>query len=121
MIEEFNEYRRRMNERIMQDASLNVKRFWAVDERAYEPGALSAVVKELMGLCASLVLRCDDCVKYHLQRAVELDASDAQINETMEIALVVGGSVVIPHLRRAYEFRDACRNHKTFKTDGDAG
>lgn len=113
VVEEFDEYRAKMNARILEDASLNVKRFWAVDARAYEPGALGASVKELMGLCASLVLRCDDCVKYHVRQAVELGASDAEINEAMEIALVVGGSIVIPHMRRAYEFRDACRAVKS--------
>ena len=90
-------------------ASLNTKRFFRLDGAAYEPGALNAQTKELLGLVASMVLRCDDCIAYHVDRCVRLDTTDEQLFEAFDVALVVGGSIVIPHLRRAVEFLDECR------------
>jgi len=104
--EEFNAYRTRMNDRILSGESLVTKRFFSLDHQTYQEGALTLRTKELIGLSASLVLRCDDCVKYHIGQAVAAGASEAEIVETLEISLVVGGSIVIPHLRRAYEYLD---------------
>jgi AhpD family alkylhydroperoxidase len=95
--------RDRLNELTLRDTTLGVKRFFALDHQTYESGALDARTKELMGLVASLVLRCDDCVTYHVIRAHEEGATRAEIVESMNIALVVGGSIVIPHLRRAMD------------------
>ncbi len=97
----FREFRERMNSRIMDVGPLETKRFFALDTRAYDAGALDVPTKELLGLVASLVLRCDDCVTYHLIRCKEEGLSDDQLREAMHIGLVVGGSIVIPHLRRA--------------------
>jgi ribonuclease HI len=94
--------REKLNELVSKRANLLTKRFFALDNDAYEEGILPRKVKELMGLVASLVLRCDDCVTYHLARAKEMGATEEEIVEAMGIALVVGGSIVIPHLRRAY-------------------
>lgn len=100
---EFRLYRERMNERILENATLTTKRFFNLDTRCYEDGALSARTKEMLGLSASLVLRCDDCISYHLIRCVELGVSAEEILEVFDVGLVVGGSIVIPHLRRAHE------------------
>lgn len=108
-IEEFREFRERMNERILATDNLDIKRFFALDNRAYEPGALPARTKELLGLVASLVLRCDDCITYHIARSIEEGSSDAEIMETLAVGLVVGGSIVIPHLRRAVAALDEVR------------
>ena len=104
--EEFTAFRKKMNERILDEGTLEIKRFFALDERAYAPGALDAKTKELMGLVASLVLRCDDCVSYHIVQALERGATKAEIYETFSVGLIVGGSIVIPHLRRAVAFVD---------------
>ena len=90
-----------MNERVLEVGNLGIKRFFALDAQAYEDGALSGHTKELLGLAASAVLRCDDCITYHLIRCVEEGVTDDEIMEAMNVALVVGGSIVIPHLRRA--------------------
>ena len=108
-LREFDEYRRRMNERILGSGNLGIRRFFALDSRAYEAGALNEKTKELLGLATSAVLRCDDCVLYHLIRCVEEDASDEELMEAMSIGLVVGGSIVIPHLRRAVDRLDELR------------
>ncbi|HSJ32163.1 MAG TPA: carboxymuconolactone decarboxylase family protein [Longimicrobiales bacterium] len=100
-LQEFREFRERMNERILASGNLDIKRFFALDSRVYEDGALPVRTKELLGLVASLVLRCDDCVSYHLVRCAEEGLSDEEILETLSVGLVVGGSIVIPHLRRA--------------------
>jgi AhpD family alkylhydroperoxidase len=97
----FREFRERMNRRILDVGPLETKRFFALDTRAYEAGALDVPTKELLGLVSSLVLRCDDCVTYHLIRCKEEGLSDQQLREALHIGLVVGGSIVIPHLRRA--------------------
>jgi AhpD family alkylhydroperoxidase len=104
---EWNEYRARMNERILSEDNLSLKRFFAVDHDVYEAGALDARTKELMGLAVSLALRCDDCVRYHVERSIAEGASARELTEAMTIALVVGGSITIPHLRRAFEAVDA--------------
>ena len=101
-IHEFNEFRRQMNEKILDSGHLGIKRFFNLDTRAYEDGALPQRTKELIGLVASLVLRCDDCVTYHIGQCVELGISDAELQDAMNVGLVVGGSIVIPHLRRAF-------------------
>ena len=100
-------FRAEMNERILGSGHLGMKRFFALDDQAYHDGALDARTKELLGLVASLVLRCDDCVTYHIERCVELEVTREQAIEAMNVGLVVGGSIVIPHLRRAFATLDA--------------
>ena len=106
-VDEFNAYRKRMNDRILAGDNLVVKRFFNLDSNAYQEGALSKKTKDLMGLVASMVLRCDDCIRYHLQEGRKEGVSREEFEEAFSIALVVGGSIVIPHLRRAVEFLDA--------------
>jgi AhpD family alkylhydroperoxidase len=106
-LEEFREFRREMNVRITESGHLGLKRFFALDHQAYLPGALDARTKELMGLAASLVLRCDDCITYHLERCVQEGLSREQLLDAFNVALVVGGSITIPHLRRAVRTLDA--------------
>ena len=100
---EFRAYRERMNAEILGENNLVMNRFFALDGRAYDAGALDVRTKELLGLVASLVLRCDDCVTYHLVRCAEEKVTRAQLFETLSIGLIVGGSIVIPHLRRAVD------------------
>ncbi|MBS0198722.1 MAG: carboxymuconolactone decarboxylase family protein [Planctomycetes bacterium] len=126
--EQFQQYRARMNRRIMGDdaeraqsgaargdgsiapgGTLVTKRFFRLDGQTYEPGALSAKTKELLGLTASAVLRCDDCIAYHIDQCVNAGCSDVEIWEALDVALIVGGSIVIPHLRRGIEFLDLAR------------
>lgn len=104
MYKEFVEFRRRLNEEILKSATLNTKRFFNLDSSVYAPGKLDTKTKELLGLVASMVLRCDDCVRYHLIRCVQEGLSDEELFEAFDVALVVGGSIVIPHLRRAVDF-----------------
>jgi AhpD family alkylhydroperoxidase len=108
-LSEFREFRERMNARILESGNLDIRRFFALDSRVYDDGALPTRTKELLGLVASLVLRCDDCVSYHLVRCVEEGLSDQEITETLSVGLVVGGSIVIPHLRRAIATLDELR------------
>ena len=103
-IQDFNEYRQRMNDVILSQDNKVIKRFFSLDNQTYEDGALPEVTKELLGLVASMVLRCDDCVKYHLGRCYELGVTKEQIYEASSVALIVGGSIFIPHLRRAAEY-----------------
>lgn len=98
---EFRAFRERMNEEILAEGNLVVNRFFALDGRTYEPGALDARTKELLGLVASMVLRCDDCITYHLVRCREEGVTRAEAFEAFSVSLIVGGSIVIPHLRRA--------------------
>jgi len=105
-VEEFNAYRQRMNERLMQEDQKIIKRIFNLDTNAYMEGHLPVKTKELLGLGNSLVLRCDDCVKYHLQTCFELGISKEEVMEAMSISLLIGGTIVIPHLRRAVEFWD---------------
>lgn len=104
---EFAEYRQKMNEKILAEDNRVIKRMFSLDNLTYhESGVLDSKTKELMGLVASLVLRCDDCVSYHISQGVQAGASREELMESMSIGLVVGGSIVIPHLRRAVEFLD---------------
>jgi AhpD family alkylhydroperoxidase len=98
---EFRRFRESMNERILAADHREIRRFFALDTRAYEDGALDAKTKELLGLVASLVLRCDDCITYHMVRCKEEGVTEPEFLDTLHIGLVVGGSIVIPHLRRA--------------------
>ena len=98
-----------MNERILGAGHLGIKRFFNLDTKAYEDGALPSATKELLGLVASAVLRCNDCIDYHLIQCVEAGYSDAELYEALNVALVVGGSIVIPHLRHAFETIDLLR------------
>jgi AhpD family alkylhydroperoxidase len=100
-LEAFRHFREKMNAAIHEAGNLTINRFFALDSRAYESGALDAKTKELMGLTASMVLRCDDCITYHLIRCREEGATTDELFEAFSVALVVGGSIVIPHLRRA--------------------
>lgn len=122
--DDFQAYRTRMNRRILGEdsergvgpdgaarvgATLVTKRFFGLDGKTYEDGRLPAKTKELLGLAASMVLRCDDCIAYHVDRAVKAGVSDEELWETFDVALIVGGSIVIPHLRRAVDFLDEAR------------
>jgi AhpD family alkylhydroperoxidase len=100
-LEAHRHFREKMNAAILAADNLNIKRFFALDARTYEAGALPATTKELLGLVASLVLRCDDCITYHLVRCREEGVSHAELYDAFAVGLVVGGSIVIPHLRRA--------------------
>lgn len=109
-IREFTEFRQKMNERILAQDHKAIKRFFAVDTLTYQPGALDEKTKELLGLVASMVLRCDDCVSYHINRCRELGATRDELFDVFSVALTVGGSIVIPHLRRAVAFLDEIEN-----------
>jgi AhpD family alkylhydroperoxidase len=129
--EQFQQYRTRMNARILGDdverasatarrtgtgeppmgGTLVTKRFFRLDGQTYEPGALDAKTKELLGLVASAVLRCDDCIAYHVDQCVKAGCTDEELWEALDVALIVGGSIVIPHLRRGIEFLDEARTH----------
>jgi AhpD family alkylhydroperoxidase len=108
-LDEFGEYRAKMNERISQIDNLGIKRFFNLDTNAYNDGALDAKTKELLGLVASMVLRCNDCIDYHILQCVKVGWSDEELYEVFNVALVVGGSIVIPHLRHAVESLDLAR------------
>jgi len=105
-IKEFNEYRTKMNERILSQNNKVLNRFWSLDNQTYKDGALNVKTKELLGLVASMVLRCDDCIKYHLGTCYELGVTTDEVYEVFSIANLVGGSICIPHTRRAAEFWD---------------
>lgn len=107
LISDFNSYRSKMNDVILAKDNLVLKRFWSLDNQAYANGALSSKTKELMGLVASMVLRCDDCIKYHLGKCHELGTSTDEMYEVFAIANLVGGSIVVPHTRRAAEYWEA--------------
>jgi len=98
-----------MNARILSAGNLGIKRFFALDSRAYDKGALDVKTKELLGLVASTVLRCNDCITYHIIRCVQEGISDREFLEALNVALVVGGSITIPHIRRAVDVLDQCR------------
>jgi AhpD family alkylhydroperoxidase len=106
-VKEFNDYRSKMNEKLMADNNLIVKRIFNLDTNAFAEGALDVKTKELLGLVASTVLRCDDCIKYHLETSHKEGITKEEMMEAMGIATLVGGTIVIPHLRRAYEFWEA--------------
>ncbi len=103
-VEEFNAYRAKMNEKILAQDNLVLKRLFNLDTNTYDEGALSTQTKEMLGLVASMVLRCDDCIKYHLERCHELKVTTEQLFEIFAVADLVGGTIVIPHMRRALEY-----------------
>ncbi len=105
-IEQFTAFRQRLNERILAQDNQVVRRFFALDTQTYKPGALDLKTKEMLGLVASLVLRCDDCISYHIAQCVEAGVSEDELFEVFSVGLVVGGSIVIPHLRRGVDFLD---------------
>lgn len=104
IVEQFNTYRSKMNEEIMAGDNLIIKRIFNLDTNAYAEGVLDVKTKELIGLTCSLVLRCDDCVKYHLGKCKEAGFTTPEVHEAMGVATLVGGTIVIPHLRRAFEY-----------------
>ncbi|NND88066.1 MAG: carboxymuconolactone decarboxylase family protein [Flavobacteriaceae bacterium] len=104
IVDEFNAYRSKMNEKMLADNNKIVKRIFNLDTNAFSDGALPKKTKELIGLGNSLVLRCDDCVKYHLEECKKLGFSKAEVIDAMSVSLLIGGTIVIPHLRRAYEY-----------------
>lgn len=105
-VKEFTEFRQRMNERLLSEDNRVIKRVFSVDTLAYQDSVLPAKTKELLGLTASLVLRCDDCVSYHIGQCLETGSTKEEIIDAMSVALVVGGTIVIPHLRRGVDFLD---------------
>ncbi len=107
LVKEFNDYRSKMNEKLLADDNKVIKRIFNLDTNAYMEGALDVKTKELLGLVASAVLRCDDCIKYHLETSYKEGITKQEMMEAMSIATLVGGTIVIPHLRRAYEFWEA--------------
>jgi AhpD family alkylhydroperoxidase len=110
LVKDFNDYRSKMNEKILSSDSLIIKRIFNLDTNAYTEGALDLKSKELIGLTCSLVLRCDDCVKYHLGKCKEVGLNTVEVNEAMGIATLIGGTIVIPHLRRAFEYWEELQN-----------
>lgn len=104
LVEAFNDYRQKMNEVILSKNNLVLKRLWNLDTNTYEEGALNKKTKEMLGLVASMVLRCDDCIKYHLGKCYELNVSTDEMYEIFAVANIVGGTIVIPHTRRAAEY-----------------
>ena len=104
LVEEFNTYRENMNEVILGKNNLVIKRLWNLDTNTYEAGALDKKTKEMLGLVSSMVLRCDDCIKYHLGKCRELGITTEEIYEVFSVANIVGGTIVIPHTRRAAEY-----------------
>ncbi len=115
LVKEFNEYRSKMNDELLSHDNKVLKRFFSLDGAAYEDGALSSKVKELLGLVASMVLRCDDCIKYHLGKCHQLGTTEQEIFEVFAIANLVGGSICIPHTRRALEYWNELENQNTQK------
>jgi len=109
-VKEFNEYREKMNDKILSADNLVLKRLFNLDTNTYQEGALPVKTKELLGLVASMVLRCDDCIKYHLGKCYECGVSKEEIFETFAVANIVGGTIVIPHTRRAVEYWEELEN-----------
>jgi AhpD family alkylhydroperoxidase len=107
IVKEFNDYRAKMNDKILADNNKIIKRIFNLDTNAYQEGVLDKRTKELLGLVASTVLRCDDCVKYHLEASFNEGLTKEEVSEALGIATLVGGTIVIPHLRRAHEFWEA--------------
>ena len=105
----WNEFRSEMNKRITNCGHLGMKRFWALDSRAYEEGALDEKTLELLGLSTSMVLRCDDCVTYHIIRSLQIGVTNEELYDALNVSLIVGGSITVPHIRRAFETIDKCR------------
>jgi AhpD family alkylhydroperoxidase len=111
-VKEFNEYREKMNEVILSKNNLVMKRLWNLDTNTYEDGTLDKRTKEMLGLVASMVLRCDDCIKYHLGKSFELGLSTEEVYEVFAVANIVGGTIVIPHTRRAAEYWEELRTEE---------
>ncbi len=109
-VDEFNAYRQQMNDKILGENNKVLKRIFNLDTNAFTEGAVDKKTKELLGLVASLVLRCDDCVKYHLESSYKEGLTREQIMETLSIGTLIGGTIVIPHLRRAHEYWEALEN-----------
>jgi AhpD family alkylhydroperoxidase len=109
-VKEFNDYRAKMNEKILASDNIVLKRLYNLDTNTYAEGALSVKTKEMLGLVASMVLRCDDCIKYHLEKCKENNTSTEEIFEIFAVANIVGGTIVIPHTRRAVEFWEELNN-----------
>jgi len=107
VVDEFNAYRSKMNEKLLADNNKIIKRIFNLDTNTYMEGALSKKTKELLGLGNSMVLRCDDCVRYHMEECHKLGLSKEEVVEGLSVSLLVGGTIVIPHLRRAFEYWDA--------------
>lgn len=107
IVEDFNAYRSKMNERILLQENLVMKRLYNLDTNTYADGALNSKTKEMLGLVASMVLRCDDCIKYHLEQCKKAGVTTHEVFEIFSVANIVGGTIVIPHTRRAVEFWDA--------------
>ncbi|MBR9847145.1 MAG: carboxymuconolactone decarboxylase family protein [Algicola sp.] len=112
IVSEFNAYRSKMNDAILADNNKVIKRIFNLDTNAFAEGVLDKKTKELLGLVASMVLRCDDCVKYHLEASYKAGLSKEEVVEALSIANLIGGTIVIPHLRRAYEYWDALENER---------
>ena len=108
---EFNDYRNRMNDRLLGTDDKIIKRIYNLDTNAFLDGHLAKETKELIGLSCSLVLRCDDCVKYHLGKCYELKFKTEEVVEAMSVATLIGGTIVIPHLRKALEYWDELKDH----------
>ncbi len=107
IVDDFNEYRSKMNDKILADNNKIVKRIFNLDTNAFSKGALDVKTKELLGLIASTVLRCDDCIKYHLESCYNENVTKEEVMETLSIGTLIGGTIVIPHLRKAYEYWEA--------------
>ncbi|GDX45978.1 alkyl hydroperoxide reductase AhpD [Bacteroidota bacterium] len=115
VVDDFNDYRSLMNDKILSVDNKVIKRFWSLDNQAYQAGALDVKTKELLGLISSMVLRCDDCIKYHLGTCYELGVTKEELFEVFSIANLVGGSICIPHTRRAVEYWEALENNQLQK------
>jgi AhpD family alkylhydroperoxidase len=112
LVKEFNDYRTKMNEVILSKENLVIKRLWNLDTNTYAEGALDVKTKEMLGLVASMVLRCDDCIKYHLGKSHELGITTEQMYEVFAVANIVGGTIVVPHTRRAAEYWEELLNNE---------
>jgi AhpD family alkylhydroperoxidase len=112
LIKEFNDYRQKMNDVILSKNNLVMKRLWNLDTNTYEDGALNKKTKEMLGLVASMVLRCDDCIKYHLGKCHELGVTTDEMYEIFAVANIVGGTIVIPHTRRGAEYWEELNNEQ---------
>jgi len=112
IVEDFNNYRVKMNEKILGENNTVLKRIFNLDTNAFAPGAVDPKTKELVGLSSSMVLRCDDCVRYHLGKCHELNVTTAEVFEIFSIANLIGGTIVIPHLRKAVEYWEALQEQK---------
>src|SRR5215217_7124915 len=104
LVTDFNEYRSRMNDKILGQGNINIKRLYNLDTNTYADGALNVKTKEMLGLVSSMVLRCDDCIRYHLEKCREAGLSTEELHEIFMVANLVGGTIVIPHTRRALEY-----------------